>query len=85
VSKKKRSGALNTGSKRRRSILNRVAERDNWTCFRCEQPVMRQRIKNHPMAPSLDHVVRHTDGGSNSIDNLRLSHRSCNSNSPPHN
>ena len=85
MSKRKRSGALNTGSKRRRSILKRVADRDKWICYRCEQPVMKKRVKNHPMAPSLDHVIRHTDGGSNSIDNLRLSHRSCNSNSPPHN
>ena len=82
---KRRRGALNTGSKRRTRILEAIAERDGWKCWRCGKGVMKERIKNHPQAPSIDHVVRHTDGGSNRMDNLRLAHRQCNSEAPPFN
>lgn len=31
-----------------------------------------------PWAPSVDHVVRRCDGGTNSRDNLRAAHKQCN-------
>lgn len=86
MTKKKRKGAIASGgSKRRRKILLRIADRDDWLCHLCGEPVQRKRTMNDPMAPSLDHVVRHKDGGTDTEDNLKLAHRKCNSENPPWN
>jgi hypothetical protein len=62
-----------------------IYERDNW---QCRMPVClcpdgrdinpRLRGTASPWAPSLDHSVRKSEGGSNKRDNLRAAHRWCN-------
>jgi len=54
-------------------------ERDGWTCYLCELPVDRDGDPNGLRAPSLDHVMPKSLGGSNDPVNLKTACRSCNS------
>lgn len=69
------------GAKKRRELLRKIAARDNWICHLCGEPVDPDLFSqmNHDWAPSLDHVVCKSNGGSNSQSNLALAHRYCNS------
>jgi 5-methylcytosine-specific restriction endonuclease McrA len=62
------------GQRRRLAIY----ERDAWTCRICDQPVDTSD-PNGDLAPSLDHVVPRSQGGTHDDDNLRCAHRACNS------
>jgi 5-methylcytosine-specific restriction endonuclease McrA len=54
--------------------------RDGWICHLCKGPVDPDlRGKNSRRAPSLDHIIPRSEGGSNHYENLALAHRSCNS------
>lgn len=55
-----------------------IYQRDDWTCQLCLEPVERDGDKWGDWAPSLDHVVPRSKGGSDDWDNLRLAHRWCN-------
>lgn len=77
-------GVLSTGSycanhSRRpnltRTMLEYVATRDRWTCMLCFRPVTHRGMTAG--AASLDHVDR--DVTNNSLRNLRLAHKGCNS------
>lgn len=54
-------------------------ERDNWTCHLCNSPVDSDAHWNENFAPSLDHLVPRSRGGTDNIDNLKTAHRVCNS------
>lgn len=54
-------------------------KRDDWTCQLCGEPVDRDVHWNEPRAPSLDHVLPKSLGGSDEPENLRTAHRHCNS------
>lgn len=54
-------------------------ERDEWTCYLCCSPVDRVGSPNGDRAPSLDHVVPKSLGGSDDPANLKTACRSCNS------
>lgn len=56
-----------------------VFRRDNWVCQLCNKPVDRDLDHKHKMSATLDHIIPRSIGGGDSIDNLRLAHRSCNS------
>lgn len=62
-------------SRRIRTLLRR----DGYHCWLCGQRFAIGANPNHPMAPSLDHVLERRNGGWDSHDNLRLAHRICNS------
>lgn len=53
-------------------------ERDGWVCWLCNESVARDLPRNDDWAPSLDHVLPRSKGGSNHPSNLRLAHRWCN-------
>ncbi len=56
-----------------------VAERDNFTCALCHEPVDCELRWPHPMSPSLDHIIPLSkDGTSHTYANVQLSHYSCN-------
>ncbi len=53
--------------------------RDNWTCQICSEPVDLEADYLTDWAPTLDHVVPRSKGGSDDPENLRTAHRWCNS------
>ena len=56
-----------------------VISRDGDRCWLCGNRIDLDLPKDHPLAPSLDHIVPKSRGGSsNSFYNLALSHRVCN-------
>lgn len=64
------------------SVSERIAiyERDNWTCWLCEESVDRKLIRSRSQwRPSLDHITPRSKGGSDDPMNLRLAHFWCNS------
>lgn len=56
-----------------------VYERDEWTCQICNESVDRSADHLDDWAPTLDHIVPRSLGGSDDVENLRLAHRWCNS------
>ena len=54
-------------------------ERDDWTCHICSEPVDRSGDPNGNRAPSLDHLVPRSLGGTDDPSNLKTACRSCNS------
>ena len=59
-------------------VRQAVADRDRWTCQLCGKPIDPALKRPHPKALQLDHVVPLAAGGSDSIENLRAAHASCN-------
>lgn len=58
----------------------KIYERDNYICWLCDEPVDRDADpQKDDWAPSLDHVVPRSRGGSHDPENLRTAHRWCNS------
>lgn len=55
-----------------------VCERDRWRCGICRKPVNRKRKYPDPLCASLDHVIPVSQGGTNDVWNLRLTHLVCN-------
>lgn len=60
-------------------IRRELYERDSWTCYLCGHCVDREGDPNGNHAPSLDHVIPRSAGGSDDPENLRTCCRSCNS------
>jgi 5-methylcytosine-specific restriction endonuclease McrA len=56
-----------------------IAERDDWCCGICDEPVDRALDVPHPMAPTLDHIVPLAKGGKHIEANVQLAHFICNS------
>lgn len=54
-------------------------ERDGWMCLLCDLPIDREAHWNDDLAPSLDHIVPRSLGGTHDPVNLRTAHRICNS------
>src|SRR3954449_817931 len=55
-----------------------LGDRDGWTCWVCCGDVDPRCPSGSPHAPSVDHVVPRSRGGTNALTNLRLAHRRCN-------
>jgi 5-methylcytosine-specific restriction endonuclease McrA len=65
----------------RPSTRTAIYERDQWTCQLCSEPVDQDLASEDPFhdwAPSLDHIIPQSKGGSHAPWNLRLAHRWCN-------
>lgn len=56
-----------------------VWERDNGNCWICGKPCSRKYTSTDMMAPTIDHVIPISKGGSHTMDNVRLAHLICNS------
>jgi hypothetical protein len=56
-----------------------VHTRDEWICWLCGQPTTRRWTANDPYAPTLDHLIPRSLGGSDAPDNLGTAHAVCNS------
>ncbi|MBA0125087.1 HNH endonuclease [Haloechinothrix sp. YIM 98757] len=58
--------------------FDEIAERDHWTCALCGEPVERQYNAPDPRTASLDHIKDVALGGTDTRDNVRLTHLFCN-------
>ena len=55
-----------------------VYERDQWQCQLCGRGIDRDFKWPSPFAPSLDHVVPVSQGGTHEVSNLQATHLACN-------
>lgn len=55
-----------------------IYDRDGWRCQLCGEPVDMTADPIAPTAPTLDHIVPRSRGGTDDPTNLRLAHRGCN-------
>lgn len=62
----------------RRIVRKQIYERDKYTCWLCLEPVDITLKDGDPLAPTLDHVIAHSDGGKDNKKNLKLAHAKCN-------
>jgi 5-methylcytosine-specific restriction endonuclease McrA len=58
---------------------SRVYERDGYVCQLCHKPVKMGQVVPHPKAPTLDHVLPLSAGGTHEYANVQLAHFLCNS------
>ena len=56
-----------------------IYDRDYWICHLCSEPVVRNAHFNDDYAPSLDHIIPRSKGGTDEPENLATAHRICNS------
>ncbi|WP_396275713.1 HNH endonuclease [Gordonia sp. AC31] len=55
-----------------------IYARDKWTCGVCGRKVHRNRVTPHPMAPTIDHIIPLSQGGTHEPANVRTAHFLCN-------
>jgi hypothetical protein len=73
-----RKMAGRAGSERRKISRAAIGDRDGWRCNICHRPVDKRRRHPDPLAPSIDHVIPLSQGGTNDLENLQLTHLVCN-------
>lgn len=74
-----RRRALKRGNATGRPVdLLAIAERDEWTCQLCHEPVDPALQYPDPMSKSEDHVLPLSKGGAHDPDNVQLAHLRCN-------
>lgn len=56
-----------------------VFERDGNVCQLCDAPMDMSQKAPHPLAPSIDHVLAISRGGTHTMDNIQSAHFYCNS------
>lgn len=56
-----------------------IYERDGWRCQICKQDVRRDVDRNHPLAPTIDHIIPLGPDGPDTPQNVQTAHRICNS------
>lgn len=55
-----------------------ICKRDRWRCGICHKTVSKTRQHPDLLCASLDHVIPVSEGGTNDVWNLRLTHLRCN-------
>ncbi|MEU0443704.1 HNH endonuclease signature motif containing protein [Streptomyces sp. NPDC006186] len=61
--------------------LVQIGDRDGWRCVICHSAVSRAFTSPHPCSPTVHHVIEVMAGGTDTLDNVALAHRFCNSDS----
>lgn len=56
-----------------------IYERDDWTCLLCSEQIESWRRAPDPLAPSIDHIVPISRGGTHERANVQAAHLGCNS------
>lgn len=62
-------------------LSDRMADfsaRHDHACYWCGKPVLVDATPTHPWAPTREHLVPRSRGGSDRSDNVKLAHRICN-------
>lgn len=55
-----------------------IFERDNWKCGLCRKAVRRTSVVPHPLAPTIDHIIPISRGGTHEPANVQCAHFRCN-------
>lgn len=76
---KRRRKRILRGADRERYSDEEIFRRDGWRCGLCGKKVSLLHRVPHPKAPTIDHVVPLSDGGSDTRRNVQLAHFLCNS------
>jgi hypothetical protein len=58
--------------------VEETGARDDWVCGLCRDPVNKAYRHPDPRSPSVDHVRTIAAGGTDTRDNVRLTHWGCN-------
>ncbi|SFF03029.1 HNH endonuclease [Streptomyces mirabilis] len=61
-----------------RYTVEEIGERDGWVCGLCQDPVDQAYRHPDPRSPSIDHVRTIAAGGTDTKENVRLTHWGCN-------
>lgn len=67
-----------TESERKRKLFERLLARDDFTCKLCGLAVDNTLPRHHPMAPTIDHILPKSKGGTDAQYNLQIAHQKCN-------
>jgi hypothetical protein len=59
--------------------LTALRQRDGDNCSRCRRPVRFDLTPGHDLGPKVEEIVTQAEDAEESIDNLCLTHRRCNS------
>lgn len=63
--------------RKRRALLRIHRERQQNMCCWCERPLC--NVANHPLAATLEHLTRLSEGGEDTLENTRAACMECNS------
>ncbi|MBA2466187.1 MAG: HNH endonuclease [Sphingomonas sp.] len=63
---------------RRQREFAELHQRDGDNCWRCKRPMRFDLPRSHPKAPSIEHIMPKSRGGTMALGNLCLCHRRCN-------
>jgi hypothetical protein len=58
--------------------LEKLTNKYNGKCVLCNNKVILKKGYQHPLYPSIDHIVPVSKGGTHTWDNVQLAHRGCN-------
>lgn len=72
------SSGSNTRSGEYRRHRDAVLARDGWVCQICSMAIDPAAASHDDLSLALDHVIQVAEGGSGDLENLRASHRWCN-------
>jgi 5-methylcytosine-specific restriction endonuclease McrA len=73
------SGLRSRNTKERRNMRIYLRQRDGANCWICGKPMSFGPDTRNAMYATFDHVKERSAGGSDTRENLRLAHYSCNS------
>jgi 5-methylcytosine-specific restriction endonuclease McrA len=63
---------------KKRQRFAELRERDGDHCWRCRRPMQFDLPRGHEKAPTIEHRLPKSKGGTNALDNLCLCHGRCN-------
>jgi 5-methylcytosine-specific restriction endonuclease McrA len=63
---------------KKRLRFDQVRERDGDNCWRCKRPMRFDLPPGHDLAPTIEHLLPKSKGGTSALDNLCLCHGRCN-------
>lgn len=55
-----------------------IGIKDNFVCYLCSEPIDMSLPRTSKLGATIDHVIPITKGGTDDLDNLRLTHWTCN-------
>ncbi len=75
---RRRTESIRTNGPAERYTTEEIGERDGWICGVCRDPVDPTLEHPHPLSPSKDHIVPIALGGTDTGDNMWITHWGCN-------